>query len=749
MKKGEALDRLRYVGFVLLSLVCILMLSAVGTAQAAPQNLTDVQISNFRLTLDNGNPIPDTGLELHQTIRLSLDWDASGYGYGLHAGDYFEIALPDAMFFPNDPGYRDFELLNGETPAQVVANGHISANSPGGGRVRITFTDYVEGKSNIKGYMHMFARVIATEDSIGDNVTFTVSMGSQTVISNAIKVNPQVGPSVMNEPGTKWVETIEAEAGQLRWVIRVNAWERQMTGIKIADSMTASETAITYIPGSFVLVTVLYNHDSNGAIIGQDHILSSVNVSDQVNMALDRRSFTYEMPDTVKYSDDPLRYYTYIFSYRTTYVPGTRAANTASMDYNEGNRVEGGTSIITQQAGGGGVGEYTGAIATKRWEGGPASDHELATLVLLQNGVAMQPQPSPAISGAAPEYTYTWQQLPVRDAGNVAYSYSAIEANVVDGQVTLPSGNSYVVDQAGSVITNTYFVPIKATVTLSALKQYEGAALEEGAFSFQLLAADQSTVLQQVQNAADQSISFAPIEFEAPGTYVLYVKEVSSSAPGISYDDSLYRLTYVVSLGSNQQLTAQLTELTKDGSPMEPDAVIQFDNSYTPPPEPEEEEPSPSYPTIEVPLSLKKELRNGRLQAGAFTFQLRDGAGKLLAEASNAADGSVVFPNRTFSRVVSNYRYTIQEVVGSDKRINYDSTIYTVKVSTRAVAGVLEATVAIERDGTPYAGQMVFVNTRQMPATGDSSHQAILLLVVASLILISGSALLKRRQTKG
>ena len=163
------------------------------------------------------------------------------------------------------------------------------------------------------------------------------------------------------------------------------------------------------------------------------------------------------------------------------------------------------------------------------------------------------------------------------------------------------------------------------------------------------------------------------------------------------------------------------------------------------PPEPPEP-PEPTYPTLEVPLTAKKVLRNGSLQAGSFTFQLKDGAGKVLATVSNFADGTVNFPARTFSKVVTNYKYTVQELIGSDAQITYDQTIYTVLVSTKAVDGKLVATVNILKDGTPYAGDMVFTNQRKAPPTGDGIDRTLAILIGSAVLLMAGSLMIKRRR---
>lgn len=115
------------------------------------------------------------------------------------------------------------------------------------------------------------------------------------------------------------------------------------------------------------------------------------------------------------------------------------------------------------------------------------------------------------------------------------------------------------------------------------------------------------------------------------------------------------------------------------------------------------------------------------------------------ATATNAADGSVQFPDRTFSRVVSNYLYTVREQTGTQPRMHYDQTVYKVWVTTTAQGGRLTASVAYEKDGTPYDGEMVFINRLELPPTGDRRVQYIIILLILSAAA-GGLALLTRRR---
>lgn len=117
----------------------------------------------------------------------------------------------------------------------------------------------------------------------------------------------------------------------------------------------------------------------------------------------------------------------------------------------------------------------------------------------------------------------------------------------------------------------------------------------------------------------------------------------------------------------------------------------------------------------------------------------------MLAEVKNAADGTITFPDRTFSKEVTNYLYTITEVAGGNSKMKYDSTVYTVKVTTRAVAGQLQATVQVEKDGVPTAGDIVFTNVLPAPPTGDTIYRQLGMLLGAALLLLGSAWLMRRR----
>mgnify|MGYP002408638631 FL=1 len=106
-----------------------------------------------------------------------------------------------------------------------------------------------------------------------------------------------------------------------------------------------------------------------------------------------------------------------------------------------------------------------------------------------------------------------------------------------------------------------------------------------------------------------------------------------------------------------------------------------------------------------------------------------------------------MFPERTFSRKVSGYRFTISEKAGDTRQYTYDSAVYTVLVTTTPANGRLTASVALEKDGAPYEGEILFANIQKLPPTGDSALAMPLWLLLGAFTLLA-AAWLTRHRTK-
>ena len=197
-------------------------------------------------------------------------------------------------------------------------------------------------------------------------------------------------------------------------------------------------------------------------------------------------------------------------------------------------------------------------------------------------------------------------------------------------------------------------------------------------------------MLQTKTNAADGSITFDALTYDAAGEYTYTVKEVAGSAVGYTYDANVYTVTVTVALDEEANAYVATTESEE----------IVFVNTYTEP-----EIPDPTSASFAITAS--KTLTGADLTAGQFTFQLSDGDGVLQTK-TNAADGSITFDALTYD-AAGEYTYTVKEVAGSAVGYTYDANVYTVTV-----------TVALDEEANAYVAtteseEIVFVNTYTEP----------------------------------
>lgn len=240
---------------------------------------------------------------------------------------------------------------------------------------------------------------------------------------------------------------------------------------------------------------------------------------------------------------------------------------------------------------------------------------------------------------------------------------------------------------------NTYAVaPLSYSVSrdVSVKKELAGRDLHEGEFSFELLEGDD--LVATATNAADGTVTFPELTYNAPGEHSYTVREVTGDAAGVSYDTTAYAVSVKVSDNGDGTLSA-----TASG-----DTSVTFKNVY---------EAAPAT----VTLNAKKVLEGAELADGEFTFRLENG-GQLMDEATNDADGNVTFHELTLKQA-GTYTFTVSEIAGSEEGVTYDSSQKTVTVTvTDDGNGQLQASV--EGNG------QTFTNTYVKPAAGDTNADA-------------------------
>lgn len=134
-----------------------------------PLPKTEIKITEFSL-LTESYQVPNEYM-VNRRYKLKLAWDASYYENNLKKGDFFVVNLPKAFIFPSNHSACNFDILapDGTT---VVAKAVVTPGPENaGGNVKVTFTEYVENKHNIKGTMFLAATFNQKEITVGqDNV---------------------------------------------------------------------------------------------------------------------------------------------------------------------------------------------------------------------------------------------------------------------------------------------------------------------------------------------------------------------------------------------------------------------------------------------------------------------------------------------------------------------------------------------------------------------------------------------------
>ncbi len=270
----------------------------------------------------------------------------------------------------------------------------------------------------------------------------------------------------------------------------------------------------------------------------------------------------------------------------------------------------------------------------------------------------------PAISyDAAGPHTYTITEKAGSEAG-VTYDTATHEVTVAvvdNGAGELVA----TVTDNNPTFTNTYKAAT-TTATITATKVLNGKALEADKYEFELKEGDK--VVATAKNAADGTVTFPAISYDAAGPHTYTITEKAGSEAGVTYDTATHEVTVNVTDNGQGKLVATAT----NNNPT-------FTNTY-------------KAATTTATITATKVLNGKALEAGKYEFELKEGD-KVVATAKNAADGTVTFKEIEFNEA-GDHTYTITEKAGSEAGVTYDTAKHEVKVNVKDDgAGQLVATV--------------------------------------------------------
>ena len=260
------------------------------------------------------------------------------------------------------------------------------------------------------------------------------------------------------------------------------------------------------------------------------------------------------------------------------------------------------------------------------------------------------------------------------------------EGHVLKATNTLPSDTEF----------NNTFTPVATQAQFKFTKRLEGKELTKDAFTFELL--ENGNVIQTKKNAADGSITFDAIEYNAVGEHTYTVREVAGTDTNIDYDSMNAVVTVNVTKDAASGILSAAVTMPED---------TEFNNYAVAP--------------VTAQFDFSKALAGRKLKDGEFSFVLKDAEGNTLQTKTNDADGKVKFDALTFTNTqVGVHKYTVEEVAGSEAGMEYDQMKAEVTITVTKSGHALTATKALPTDTefnntfTPAATNAQFRFTKKL-----------------------------------
>lgn len=699
--------RLKKLWLYILTPLLVLFGSAALTntvqAQELKNVITDVKIwdvDNSAIVKPDANGVYNLSPQKHSysNYRFAVEFDLSAYDGKLADGDTFTFTIPAPMTV----GAKTFELKDGDTQTAVGDVNVVSNGENNGGKVTITLKNLKEylkkkGGDQVRGVKGTFYTDFSSKKELSEQeIEFNLNETKQK-ISYKFKVKQAAeedhSESIGKTNFNKYSGTISAENWNSpllkkngthlhNWKVRVDPKQAPYDKLEVHDWANKDFSPMQFIPESMTITAGWFDktytlQDKTQLTAGKDYTI-------QWNESYTEFTVTILNPKNIIKNGKPAAF---LVEYNST-APGdgTKVQNsvevkgngkslTISDDDKDTVAKQSGNSTI---ASGGTIQLQTGYRITLYKVDEKTQDR--------LKGAKFKITPPKGVTKAKEEIVTT------NDKG-VAQSEVYTEEDAKKGEFTIteieaPAGyelNStpikVKVGQEG-VIKTISNKRTKAKAHIEATKELVGRDLKEGEFEFTLTGPD-GQLIETVKNDKDGHIKFSDLEFDTEGKYVYTIAEKAGNAPGITYDSTVMKAEVSVTKDEKGVLQAKVTDYS----------CSKFTNKYTPAGE------------TSVTLGAKKVLEGKKLEAGKYSFVLKEGD-KELETVTNDADGNVTFKALTYNESqVGTHKYTISEVAGSEAGITYDKTVQEVEVKVEKVSATeLKATVSKE------AKDLVFTN---------------------------------------
>ena len=446
---------------------------------AGSEKEVDLEIQNIVIK-NGGNPV--NSMQVGDEFRIEMNWKAKAKAATINEGDYFIVKLPDNILIKNDAGNLNFSLTAPD--GSVMANAHVTPKAGGGAEIKVTFTNYVNGRYNINGTLGMNANFNKDKVTVNQKNNFDIEAGGKTT---PFQFKVDGGPTGnSNEVLHKYSFGAES-INEAEWRVRINYKKANFPNAVVTDTLVG--TTEKFVKESFHLYRVNYTSDL------KENNRVRIDLSDKIVFSNNDQTFTINLGN--------INGEQYKLEYRTTYTPGTNLRNNVKLTSNNNKVDEKFISFKKEAAGGTGVGILANKIKLVKVD---AEDNT----VVLANAVFEVTKPD----GSKFELT-TAADGTVTSPALVAGTYKVKEKTAPAGYELNTEEFTLTVNSTTNVIQTVKDNPIK--ISVKATKQWVGPI--GSAVTVHLYADDVDTGKTVTLNAANNwEDTFTNLRKYKPGT---------------------------------------------------------------------------------------------------------------------------------------------------------------------------------------------------------------------------------------
>ena len=446
---------------------------------AGSEKEVDLEIQNIVIK-NGGNPV--NSMQVGDEFRIEMNWKAKAKAATINAGDYFIVKLPDNILIKNDAGNLNFSLTAPD--GSVMANAHVTPKAGGGAEIKVTFTNYVNGRYDINGTLGMNANFNKDKVTVNQKNNFDIEAGGKTT---PFQFKVDGGPTGNSNEVLHKYSFAAASINEAEWRVRINYKKANFPNAVVTDTLVG--TTEKFVKESFRLYRVNYTSDL------KENNRVRIDLSDKIVFSNNDQTFTINLGN--------INGEQYKLEYRTTYTPGTNLRNNVKLTSNNNKVDEKFISFKKEAAGGTGVGILANKIKLVKVD---AEDNT----VVLANAVFEVTKPD----GSKFELT-TAADGTVTSPALVAGTYKVKEKTAPAGYELNTEEFTLTVNSTTNVIQTVKDNPIK--ISVKATKQWVGPI--GSAVTVHLYADDVDTGKTVTLNAANNwEDSFANLRKYKPGT---------------------------------------------------------------------------------------------------------------------------------------------------------------------------------------------------------------------------------------